>query len=135
MSMETNNFLEEMEFTDKVQDAWTHRRTRLFFMDIIEQTSSYVILKPKCPICGKTWKERKFYYDLEGEYNWKVQAWISSIMARHFKKEHGFSMIRIQEGSGYFRICNVYKCPICEKEIHGLMHALAHWVSHKKVIR
>jgi hypothetical protein len=132
--MEMEEFLEEMSFTDRVQDIWSHRRARGFFLEIVEYNRVYEILRPKCPVCGKTWKERKFYFDPEGECDRKIQAWISSIMARHFRKEHGFNMRKVYEGSGYLKICNIYECPVCGKQIQGLMHALAHFVSHQEIM-
>jgi ribosomal protein S27AE len=119
-------FIEEMEFSDKVRDAYTHRRLVLFFSKVLYSGKSFIVVKPRCPLCGRTWKEKAFYDEPDGSHERKMQAWVSSIMSRHFK-EHGFNMVK--EASGSPDMPNSYRCPRCGDMVVGLLHAIAHFIT------
>jgi len=122
--MADKHIIEEMKFVDKICDGWSHRRTCDFFMKIVERGHNYIVVRPRCFICDKMWKPKRFHFTIR-EYDRRVQAYISSIIARHFRKVHGFDMVKVDvwtDGVG------IYKCPRCGKEVIGFMHAVAHFI-------
>jgi predicted Zn-ribbon and HTH transcriptional regulator len=119
--------LNEIKSMDGIRDNWSHRRLVSFFSVILKQTKYYITLKPVCPICKKEWKEKTFVYNYLINTETEIQRWISSIMARHFRK-HGFNMEKI--GSDILTP-NLYQCPKCKEKIDGLLQAIAHWLKHE----
>jgi hypothetical protein len=126
--VEKENLLYEIKRMDEIRDEWSHRRLVSFFTVILKQTNTMITLKPICPICKKEWKEKTFVYNPFLKTETEIQRWISSIMARHFRKEHGFNMEKI--GSDILTP-NLYQCPKCKEKIDGLLQAIAHWLNCK----
>jgi len=124
--------IEDIKRMDKIRDIWSHRRLVSFFSETVQVPKSYnnwtAILRPVCPLCGKKWKERSWSYaDPRERTDTKIQAWISSIMARHFCNEHKFNLAKISY-SGSPDMPAVYQCK-CGELITGLLQAIAHWMN------
>jgi len=125
--------IEEIKRMDKIRDEWSHRRLVTYFAELIQtptpQHKFVVILRPKCPLCGKEWREKRWQYTLynERKVERQIQAWVSSIMARHFRVKHSFSMRKFR---GTIDVPNSYQCPKCNQLISGLLHAIAHSLAH-----
>jgi len=132
-----NEIVEEIKRMDKIHDEWSHRRLVSLFSKIIQAPNSLndqtVILQPACPICKKLWNRKAWRYDPLNVNltETRIQAWISSIMARHFRKVHGFDMKKTPY-SGWATDPGYYFCPRCEEYISGLLHAIAHWLNEVK---
>jgi len=119
--------LEEIKRMDEVLDEWSHRHLISFFSEYREITSIRIEFTPVCPLCQKRWTTRIWVIDPYGQTERKIQAWLSSIMSRHYKKEHDFDMIKVHQSLSDINP-NCYQCPRCEKRIEGLLHAIAHWL-------
>jgi len=132
--MESENVtVEEIKRMDQIRDEWSHRRLVSLFSKLIQapnfSNDQTVILQPFCPLCEKTWNQRAWRYD---PFNvdlteTRIQAWISSIMARHFRKVHGFDMKKTHS-SGWGTDPGYYLCPRCGEYVIGLLQAIAHWM-------
>jgi len=127
---------EEFAFMDRVRDEWSHRREVGFFTEIVEQVRSHVVLKPVCPVCKREWKPKKFIYDPYANVERQVQKWVSSIMMRHFKKEHGFDEVMARRWRGGYEEVGIYRCQPCREEIDGALHAIGHFIAkHLKKVK
>jgi len=128
--------IEEIKRMDKLRDIWSHRRLVSLFAELIQSPNSCngwtVVLRPVCPMCGKKWKEKSWSYaNPYKRTETKIQAWISSIMARHFRNEHEFNLSKIPY-SGSSDIPSVYQCK-CGALIIGLLQAISHWMNCRKL--
>jgi len=126
--------IEEIKHMDKVRDTWSHRRLVSLFSETLQVPRPHnnwtAILRPVCPLCGKKWREKSWSYADPHEYRkieTKIQAWISSIMAKHFRDQHGFNLKRVSY-SGSPDMPAVYQCK-CGELITGLLQAIAHWMN------